>query len=110
MFYDVKTVTIRRRQDAKPPAADEYLRFFNKKTCNFSHFLRKIYLCLSQKYLRHVIETWILVIWLMHPACSTMVNTLATTSTTDHRQSDTIKTALYAKSFNFVDHTMVKGW
>ena len=29
----VKTVTIRWRLDAKPPAANEYLRFFNKKTC-----------------------------------------------------------------------------
>ena len=38
------------------------------------------------------------------------INNLATTSTTDHRQSDTIKTALYAKSFNVIDDTMVKGW
>ena len=56
VFY-VKTVTICRRLDAKPPAADEYLRFFNKKTRNFSHFLLKIYLYLLQKYLQHVTET-----------------------------------------------------
>ena len=79
VFY-VKTVTIYRRLDAKPPATDEYLRFFKKKTCNFSHFLIKIYLYLLQKYLQHVTETWILVIWSIHPACSMMINILAMTS------------------------------
>ena len=63
-----------------PPAADEYLRFFNKKTCIFSNFLLKIYLYLLQKYLQHVTETWILVIWLIHSACSMMINTPAMTS------------------------------
>ena len=62
------------------PAADEYLRFFNKKTCNFSHFLFKRCLYLLQKYLQHVTEPWILVIWLIHPACSMMINILAMTS------------------------------
>ena len=59
VFY-VKTVTIRWRLDAKPTANDEYLRFFNKKTCNFLHFLLKIHLYLLQKYLQYVTETWIL--------------------------------------------------
>ena len=43
-----------------------------------------------------------------------MINTLAITSnkytTTDHRQLHLFKTALYAKSFNFVDDTKVKRW
>ena len=47
VFY-VKTVTIRWRLDAKPLAADKYLRFFNKKTCNFLHFLLQICLYLLQ--------------------------------------------------------------
>ena len=76
----VKTLTIRWRLDAKPPVAEEYLRFFNKKTCDFSHSLLKIYFYLLQKHLQHVTEPWILVIWLIHPACSMMINTLAMTS------------------------------
>ena len=80
VFY-VKTVRICRRLDAKPLAADEYLRFFSKKKCSFLHFLLKIYLYLLQKYLQHVTETWISVIWLIHSACSMMINTLAMTST-----------------------------
>ena len=47
---------------------------------NFSHFLLKIYLHLLQKYPQHVTETWISVIWLIHPACSMMINTQAMTS------------------------------
>ena len=55
-----------------------------------------------------------LVIWLIHSACSKMINrpTLAMTSNDKCNGpssiGDTITTALYAKSFNFVDHTMVK--
>ena len=40
VFY-VKTVTICWRLDAKPPVADEYLRFFNKKKRLFFALLIK---------------------------------------------------------------------